>query len=78
MDDVTMRMVTAQLKSASGEQALHDAIVSALIAVVECQYKTGKRVKRQGLILCGVAALIVVALLCSPEAAKTLLMFGRG
>lgn len=78
MDDVTMRMVTAQLKTASGEEALHDAIVSALIAVVECQYKTGKRVKRQGMILCGVALLIVVALLCSPEAAATLLRFGRG
>lgn len=78
MDDVTMRMVTAQLKTADGEKALHDAIVSALIAVVECQYKTGKRVKRQGLILGGLTLLIVVALLCSPESARTLLTFWRG
>ena len=78
MDDVTMRMVTAQLKSADNEKAFHDAIVSALIAVVECQYKTGRRVKRQGLIVCGCALLIVIALLCSPEAAAALLRFGRG
>ena len=51
MDEVTRDMVKAQLKSAKTPDALNDAMVSAMIAVVDCQCKTGMRVKRQGLIL---------------------------
>ena len=41
MDEVTRDMVKAQLKSAKTKEALNDALVSAMIAVVDCQQKTG-------------------------------------
>ena len=54
MDEVTRDMVKAQLRSAKTSEALNGAMVSAMIAVVDCQCKTGMRVKRQGLILAGI------------------------
>ena len=40
MDEVTRDMVKAQLKSAKTAEALNDAMVSAMIAMVDCQQKT--------------------------------------
>lgn len=77
MDDVTRDMVKAQLKSAKTPEALNDAMVSAMIAVVDCQCKTGMRVKRQGLILAGIGLLLLVALLIGNETAMKLLSFWR-
>lgn len=77
MDEVTRDMVKAQLKSAKTPEALNDAMVSAMIAVVDCQCKTGMRVKRQGLILAGIGLLLVVALLCGSESALKILCFWR-
>ena len=78
MDEVTKNMVTAQLKSAKTDQALHVAMVSAMIAVVDCQYKTGLRVKRQGLWIIGVCAILAISLVCGDEAAIKLFCFWRG
>lgn len=77
MDEVTKNMVTAQLKSAKTKEALNDALVSAMIAVVDCQCKTGMRVKRQGLILAGVGVLLLIALLCGNDSALKVLCFWR-
>ena len=77
MDEVTRDMVKAQLKSAKTPEALNDAMVSAMIAVVDCQCKTGMRVKRQGLILAGIGLLLLVALLFGNETAMRLLSFWR-
>ncbi len=77
MDETTKNMVTAQLKSAKTPDALHDSMVSAMIAMVDCQWKTGLRVKRQGLILAGVGVLLLVILLCGNESALKLLCFWR-
>lgn len=77
MDEVTRDMVKAQLKSAKTPEALNDAMVSAMIAVVDCQCKTGMRVKRQGLILAGIGLLLLVALLFGNETAMKLLSFWR-
>lgn len=77
MDEVTRDMVKAQLKSAKTAEALNDAMVSAMIAVVDCQCKTGMRVKRQGLILAGIGLLLLVALLCGNESALKVLCFWR-
>lgn len=77
MDEVTKNMVTAQLKSAKTAEALNDALVSAMIAVVDCQCKTGMRVKRQGLILAGIGLLLLVALLCGNDSALKMLCFWR-
>lgn len=77
MDEVTRDMVKAQLKSAKTAEALNDAMVSAMIAVVDCQCKTGMRVKRQGLILAGIGLLLLVALLCGNDSAMKLLNFWR-
>ena len=78
MDEVTRDMVKAQLKSAKTPDALDAAMVSAMIAVVDCQCKTGMRVKRQGLILAGVGLLLVIALMCGNESALKLLSIWRG
>lgn len=77
MDEVTRDMVKAQLKSAKTNEALNDAMVSAMIAVVDCQCKTGMRVKRQGLILAGIGLLLLVALLCGNDSALKMLCFWR-
>lgn len=77
MDEVTRDMVKAQLKSAKTAEALNDAMVSAMIAVVDCQCKTGMRVKRQGIILCGIGLLLLLALLCGTDSALKVLCFWR-
>lgn len=78
MDETTKNMVTAQLKSAKSSETLHDAIVSAMIAMVDCQYKTGLRVKRQGLWIIGVGAILALSLICGDAAALKVLCFWRG
>lgn len=78
MDEVTKNMVTAQLKSAKTDEALHDALVSAMIAMVDCQFKTGLRVKRQGLWLAGVGLVLLVSLLCGDAEALKLICFWKG
>lgn len=77
MDETTKNMVTAQLKSAKTPEALHDSMVSAMIAMVDCQWKTGLRVKRQGLLLAGVGLILLVSLLCGDGEALKLLCFWR-
>ena len=77
MDEVTKNMVTAQLKSAKTPETLHDAMVSAMIAMVDCQYKTGLRVKRQGLWIAGVGLILVLSLVCGDAAALKLICFWR-
>ena len=78
MDEVTKNMVTAQLKNAKTDAALHDALVSAMIAMVDCQYKTGLRVKRQGLWIVGVGLVLLVSLLCGDAEALKLICFWKG
>lgn len=78
MDEVTKNMVTAQLKSAKTDAALHDALVSAMIAMVDCQFKTGLRVKRQGLWIVGVGLVLLVSLLCGDAEALKLICFWKG
>ena len=77
MDEVTRDMVKAQLKSAKTSESLRDAMVSAMIAVVDCQCKTGMRVKRQGVILAGIGLLLLLALLCGNDSALKVLCFWR-
>lgn len=77
MDEVTNNMVKAQLKSAKTPEALDDAIVSAMIALVDCQFKTGQRVKRQGLLLGGVALILLISLLFGDAEALRLICFWR-
>lgn len=77
MDEVTKNMVNAQLKSAKTPEALDAAMVSAMIAMVDCQWKTGLRVKRQGLVLAGVGIIVLVSLLCGDESALKMLCFWR-
>ena len=77
MDEVIKNMVVAQLKSAKTDEALHDAMVSAMIAMVDCQYKTGRRVKRQGLWIGGVVLILLVSLICGDGEALKLVCFSR-
>lgn len=77
MDEVTKNMVTAQLKSAKTPEALHDSMVSAMIAMVDCQWKTGLRVKRQGLLLGCVALILLISLLFGDAEALKLICFWK-
>ena len=77
MDEVTKNMVVAQLKSAKTDATLHDAMVSAMIAMVDCQYMTGKRVKRQGLWIGVVGFILLVSLICGDAEALKLVCFWR-
>ena len=75
MDEVTKNMVKAQLKKAKTPDMLDEAMVSAMIALVDCQYKTGQRVKRQGLWIIGVGAILALSLICGDAAALKVLCF---
>ncbi len=77
MDEVTKNMVTAQLKSAKTPEMLHDSMVSAMIAMVDCQWKTGLRVKRQGLLLGGVALILLISILFGDAEALKLICFWK-
>ena len=45
MEQVLADTLTANLKSANTQEAKQDALVLAMIAVVDCQLKTASRVK---------------------------------
>lgn len=82
MDEVTRNMCVAQLKNADAHpekpEVMNTAIVSSLIAVVDCQYTTGKRVKRMVAWLVGVAFVLLVNILFGSDAAVRLINFARG
>ena len=77
MDKTLADTLTANLKSAKTPEARTDAMTLAMIAMVDCQQKTGARVKRQGLILAGVGVLLLIALLCGNDSAMKILCFWR-
>ena len=78
MDKVTHDMVVGQLKAASTPADVTTALVSAMIAVVDCQMATGNRVKKQSLWIAGIVVVLAVALLFGTDAARQFVMFGRG
>ncbi|MBQ6007323.1 MAG: hypothetical protein IJL17_02205 [Kiritimatiellae bacterium] len=75
MDKTLADTLTANLKSAKTPEARADAMTLAMIAMVDCQQKTGARVKRQGIIIAGVGVLLLIALLCGDDTAMKLLSF---
>ena len=77
MDKTLADTLTANLKSAKTPEARTDAMTLAMIAMVDCQCKTGMRVKRQGLIIAAVGTILLIALLCGDESAIKLLCFWR-
>jgi len=77
MDKTLADTLTANLKNAKTPEARTDAMTLAMIAMVDCQCKTGMRVKRQGLIIAGVGLILLVTLLCGGESALKLLCFWR-
>ncbi len=77
MDQTLADPLKANLKSAKTPEARTDAMTLAMIAMVDCQQKTGARVKRQGLILAGIGLLLLLALLCGNDSALKVLCFWR-
>lgn len=77
MDRTLADTLTANLKSAKTPEARADAMTLAMIAMVDCQQKTGARVKRQGVIIAGVGLLLLIALLCGDESALRVLCLWR-
>ena len=82
MDLATKNMCTGLLRNASKHPEQHDltmtAIVSSLIAVVDCQYTTGRRVKRMIAWLAGVALVLLINIMFGGDAAMRLINFARG
>ena len=77
MDQTLANTLTANLKHAQTDEERHNAFTLAMIAMVDCQCKTGSRVKRQGLLLAGVGLILLVSLLCGDASALKLLCFWR-
>lgn len=82
MDKVTRDMCVAQLMNANENpdkpELMRSAIVSSMIAVVDCQYSTGKRVKRVLIGLVLLAAIVILMLLFGNENTKEAISFVRG
>ena len=82
MDKVTRDMCVAQLKNADAHpekpELMRSAIVSSMIAVVDCQYSTGKRVKRILLGLVILAVIVILMLLFGSEETVRAINFCRG
>ena len=77
MDKTLADTLTANLKSAKTPEARTDAMTLAMIAMVDCQYVTGKRVKRQGLWIGVVGLILLVSLICGDAEALKLVCFWR-
>jgi len=77
MDKTLADTLKANLKNAKTPEARTDAMTLAIIAMVDCNYKTGARVKRQGIIIAAVGIILLIALLCGDESALKLLCFWR-
>lgn len=73
MDAVLSQTLKANLKAAKTSEAKMDAVVLAMIAVVDCQHKTSGRVKwlRTAFILLSVAILVLIT--AGPETLKEMI-----
>ena len=82
VDRVTRDMCVAQLKNADDHpekpELMRSAIVSSLIAVVDCQYATGIRVKRLVVWLALIGGVLLITLLFGSDVALRLINFIRG
>lgn len=82
MDKVTRDMCVAQLQNADKHpekpELMRSAIVSSLIAVVDCQFATGNRVKRMVVSLAVIGAVLLIALVFGSDDALKLIKFYRG
>ncbi len=82
MDKVTRDMCVAQLKNADDHpekpELMRSAIVSSLIAVVDCQFATGNRVKRLVLWIAAIGTILLISLLFGSDVAIRLINFIRG
>ena len=82
MDKVTRDLCVAQLKNADEHpekpELMRSAIVSSMIAVVDCQYSTGKRVKRLVICVAVLMVIIVSMLLFGPKDTVEAINFVRG
>ncbi len=82
MDKVTRDMCVAQLKNADEHpekpELMRSATISALIAVVDCQFSTGQRVKRLVLCVALIGVVLLVYIMFGADSAEKLLAFIRG
>ena len=78
MDAVLSQTLKANLKAAKTPDAKLDAVVLAMIAVVDCQHKTSGRVKwlRTAFIFLAIAILVLIT--AGPEALKEMITLSKG
>lgn len=82
MDKVTRDMCVAQLKNADDHpekpELMRSAIVSSLIAVVDCQFSTGCRVKRLVFWVALIGLVLLINIMFGSDATIRLINFVRG
>lgn len=82
MDKVTRDMCVAQLKNADEHpdkpELMRSAIVSSLIAVADCQFSTGKRVKRMAIWIAAIGLMFLINILFGSDGAIKFINFLRG
>lgn len=78
MDEVLSNTLKANLKAAKTPGTKLDAVVLAMISVVDCQHKTSARVKwlRTAFILLAVAILVLIT--AGPETLKEMITLSKG
>lgn len=78
MDEVLSKTLKANLKNAKTPEAKLDAVVLAMISVVDCQQKTSGRVKwlRTAFVLLAVSILVLIT--AGPEALKDMITLSKG
>lgn len=78
MDEVLSNTLKANLRSAKTPEAKLDAVVLAMISVVDCQQKTSGRVKwlRTAFVLLAIAILVLIT--AGPETLKDMITLSKG
>jgi hypothetical protein len=78
MDEVLAKTLKANLKAAKTPETKLDAVVLAMISVVDCQHRTAARVKwlRTSFLLLAVAILVLTT--AGPETLKEMITLSKG
>ena len=78
MDKVLSDTLKANLKSADTTEKKLEAIILAMIAVVDCQYKTSQRTKRQAVAIVAIVLALAVLIVAGPDTLVKVLTILRG
>lgn len=78
MDRVLSDTLKANLKKADTVESKLDAIILSMIAVVDCQFRTAQRVKRQAVAIVAIVLALAVLVVAGPDTLVKVLAILRG